>query len=92
METISKETIMRVKMPKAGELTECINDPNSWFVQKFPEEAKLHGVPFLVELRVDQDGLTHITPAFLNDSFFASIVCGPNQIVFFEPEELKLSA
>ena len=74
-------------MPKAEELKESVNDPNSWFVSRFPEEAKLHGVPFLLALRVDLEGLTHVTPIFLNDDFFASIVCGPNRIVFFEPEQ-----
>jgi len=85
METISKD--VKVRMPKADELKRTNNNPNSWFVSRFPEEAKLYGVPFLESLRVDQDGISHITPAYLNDNFFASIICGPNRIVFFEPEE-----
>ena len=87
METSSKTPLMKVKMPKADELKECINDPNSWFVSRFPEEASQYGVPFLVALRVDQDGLTHVTPAYLNDDFFCALIRVHLQTVYFEPEQ-----
>jgi hypothetical protein len=85
--SINMEPSLRVHFPRADELKECINDPNSWFVSRFPEEASQYGVPFLVALRVDQDGLTHVTPAYLNDDFFCALIRVHLQTVYFEPEQ-----
>ena len=90
MERVSKAPLMmegKLRMPKADGLRESINDPNSWFVFRFPQEARVYGVPFLELRTVDQDGLTHVNPAYLNDDFFAAVIGGNKQTVYFEPEQ-----
>ncbi len=62
--------------------------PSEWFVRRFPYETERWGCPFL-ELATTRDGYTVMTPAALNDNFFAAILNDRqllHSVVYFEPD------
>ncbi len=67
--------------------------PSEWFSRRFPHEAQRWGCPFL-ELAVEGDvggfPTKTITPAAMNDNFFAAILNDhqlKHSVVFVEPEQ-----
>lgn len=67
------------------------NDPNQWFADKFPEQARQYGPAFMEGTWNDADGLRRFIPAYLNEDFFAAILGGDktlgHQVVWCPPEE-----
>ena len=67
------------------------NDPNKWFADRFPEQARQYGAAFIEGTYIDADGLKRFIPAYLNEDFFAAILGGDknlgHQAVWYPPEE-----
>jgi hypothetical protein len=64
--------------------------PNEWFAQRYPEQIKRFGSPFL-ELHQAVDPLTvQILPVSINIDFFAGVLGGRKDLrhhnIYFEPE------
>lgn len=64
--------------------------PNEWFAQKYPEQIKKFGSPFL-ELNQAKDQFTvQILPVSINLDFFAGILGGRkdlgHHVIYFQPE------
>lgn len=64
--------------------------PSEWFAERFPEQIKQYGCPFL-ELRESTcDGFTRVMPISINVDFFAAMLGGDlrlgHSVVYFEPE------
>lgn len=64
--------------------------PSEWFSKKYPEQAKIHGTPFLELTEQDSEGFTQINPLSANIDFLASILGGDNRlghhVVYLEGE------
>src|SRR5665213_1592566 len=64
--------------------------PSEWFCQKFPEQAKQFGFPFLEMRETSCDGFSAVTPIAPNLDFFAAMLGGDKKlcesVVYFEPE------
>jgi len=64
--------------------------PSEWFADKFPDQVKQYGCPFLEMRESTCDGFTRITPISINIDFFAAMVGGDSKlghsVVYFEPE------
>ena len=50
--------------------------PSEWFARRFPHETQRWGCPFLESMTGEVEGIQvkMITPAALNDNFFAAIL------------------
>jgi len=63
---------------------------STWFAERFPDQAKQFGCPFLEMIETTCDGFNRINPIDLNIDFFASILGGDKRlghsVVYFEPE------
>ena len=64
--------------------------PNEWFAQKYPEQLKKYGSPFL-ELNQPVDAFTsQILPVSINLDFFAGILGGRkdlgHHVIYYQPE------
>jgi hypothetical protein len=64
--------------------------PSEWFSEKFPEQAKIHGCPFIELLEDVGDGLEKINPLAPNIDFLASILGGDermgHKVIYFQSE------
>jgi hypothetical protein len=64
--------------------------PSLWFAQKFPDQVKKYGCPFLEIRQSSCDGVSLITPVHINVDFFAAMLGGDERlghsVVYFEPE------
>jgi hypothetical protein len=64
--------------------------PSEWFADKFSEQVKQYGCPFLEMRESTCDGFTRITPISINVDFFAASLGGDSKlghsVVYFEPE------
>src|SRR5271170_7373837 len=63
--------------------------PSEWFAEKFPDQVKQFGYPFLEMRETSCDGFTRVTPISINIDFFASIFSDSKlnlSVVYFEPE------
>ena len=54
--------------------------PSEWFSEKFPEQAKIHGCPFIESVEDVGDGLKQINPLAPNIDFLASILGGDERM------------
>ena len=64
--------------------------PSEWFSEKFPEQAKIHGCPFIESVEDVGDGLKKINPLAPNIDFLAAILGGDekmgHKVIYFESE------
>ena len=64
--------------------------PSEWFSEKFPEQAKIHGCPFIESVEDVGDGLKQINPLAPNIDFLAAILGGDekmgHRVIYFESE------
>ena len=71
----------------AGDRT---NDPNGWFLEKFPDAVEKYGPAFMEATWIDQHFQKNVIPAHLNIDFFAGVLGGSPQlghkVVYFQPE------
>ena len=84
---------LRYRMPHTSdEVFDSANDPNQWFMDRFPEQAQQYGPAFMEGTWTDADGLKHFIPAYLNEDFFAAILGGNrelgHQVVWCPQEEM----
>src|ERR1700735_2666666 len=64
--------------------------PNEWFAQKYPEQLKKYGSPFL-EFSQPMDALTfQILPVSINIDFFGGVLGGrrdlDHHVIYYQPE------
>lgn len=64
--------------------------PSEWFAEKFPDQVKQFGCPFLEMRQSSSDGFSRITPVSANVDFMAGMLGGDlklgHSVVYFEPE------
>ena len=84
---------LRFRLPCYSERNtadESANNPNDWFIDRFPEQAEQYGPAFMEGTYTDANGLTRTIPAYLNDDFFAAVLGGDrslgHQVVWYPPE------
>jgi len=86
---------LELNLPKARRLGENfgprqLKTASTWFTDRFPEQTRQFGCPFLELVETTCDGFNRINPIDANIDFFAAMLGGDQRlghsVVYFEPE------